>query len=101
MWSQIRALEESANLTIQRTKRLEQLIVTQNDSIARHTKAQETLVARGKELSDRLGNLRSSLKQILVSKGTLAIDLGKKRRVVSQIYSYWTLDSLLTKCRYD
>lgn len=68
---------------MEEARRIEECIAKQNQSFSRHTRVQQEMIIRRTALTERLANIRRTLKESLLSKGGLALQLTGKRRTVS------------------
>jgi hypothetical protein len=68
---------------MEHAKTMEGLIAKQNESFSRHTQVQQEMILRRTDLTERLANIRRKLKESLILKGRIALELTGKRRTVS------------------
>jgi hypothetical protein len=68
---------------MEEARHIEECIAKQNKSFSQHTTVQQEMILRRTALTERLANIRRTLKESLLSKGRLALELTGKRRTVS------------------
>ncbi|KAF8222814.1 hypothetical protein L208DRAFT_1381690 [Tricholoma matsutake] len=93
LWFCIKDIQDEVNKKMEHTKCMEGLIVKQNESFSWHTKVQQEMILHRTDLTEHLARVCKMLKESLILKGHLALELTgkwctKKLRELQQRSSY-------------
>ncbi|KAF8239980.1 hypothetical protein L208DRAFT_1374448 [Tricholoma matsutake] len=99
LWFHIKDIQDKANKKMEYTKHMEGLIVKQNESFSRHTKVQQEMILRRTDLTEHLVRVHKMLKESLILKGCLALELNGECRTLQYFKKkLWELQQRSSYC---